>query len=386
MPLESLIVKYITRSITVGELDQLEEYLKDPVNDKVFKTFIELNYTLDDLMDDYDSYEAKQKVLSAIRKEKKHERTRRRVLYMKYASVAAVALLLISLPFVFRDKTFKENTVSDTNTTAEIPPGIDKAVLTLENGRNIVLKKGGKYNTEKVKSDGESLVYTNNPPDTDKETAYNYLTVPRGGQFYVQLPDSTRVWLNSESRLRYPVRFTKGRPRKVELVYGEAYFDVSSSTKHDNMPFSVQTGEQTVEVLGTEFNIKAYRDEAQISTTLVEGKVAVGNGTSERTMSPGQQSVVRTDKGSLEINNVNVAVEVAWKNGMFMFDGMSLGNMMKILSRWYDMEVKFEDDDKKAMVFSGLLKRSEGVNELLRNIEQTGEVSFQIENRVLIIK
>ncbi|UGU14729.1 DUF4974 domain-containing protein [Sinomicrobium kalidii] len=383
--LEDLIVKFVTRSITSGELELLEKYLENPANDKVFRTYIELNHALDDLMNDYDPNEAKKKLLSMIREEKNYTKRRSRLVYLKYAAAAAI-LLLVSLPFVFNDSISDKPVTNDMDGLTEIPPGEDKAVLTLEDGRNIVLEKGKKYTTEKIKSDGKSLVYEEASPAAEEEVAFNYLTVPRGGQFFIQLPDSTGVWLNSESRLKYPVHFTKNRPREVELVYGEAYFDVSSATKHDNMSFKVKTQGQMVEVLGTEFNVKAYRDERRISTTLVEGRVTVGSGNSKRTLSPGQQSEVKDGEKNIEVNEVNVAMAIAWKNGLFMFDKMPLKEMMRTLSRWYDLEVKFENEKKKEMVFSGFLNRSENVNELLKNIERTGEVKFLIERKTVVIK
>ena len=155
-----------------------------------------------------------------------------------------------------------------------ITTGSDKAVLTLEDGSNIELEKGKAFKTNVVNSNGEKLVY--NKTNQTKIT-YNYLTIPRGGQYFVKLSDGTEVWLNSESQLKFPVAFIKGQTREVTLVYGEAYFAVSPSTNHNGATFKVMNQGQEVEVLGTEFNIKAYKDEINIYTTLVEGKVTVSN-------------------------------------------------------------------------------------------------------------
>ncbi|WP_268224477.1 FecR family protein [Sinomicrobium oceani] len=382
---EDLMVKFMTRSISPEELELLEEYLEDPANDRVFKTFIELNHALDDLMNDYNPDTAKQRLLSVIRKEKHDSKRKTRLVYLKYAAAAAI-LLLVSLPFVFNDSFSDKPVMNAMEGITEIPPGEDRAILTLEDGSNVVLENGEKYTTEKLKSDGKSLVYEKASPGAEEEAAFNYLTVPRGGQFFVRLPDSTGVWLNSESRLKYPVHFTKNRPREVELVYGEAYLDVSSAARHGNMAFKVKTGAQTVEVLGTEFNIKAYRDEHRVTTTLVEGRVAVDNEEMKKMLSPGQQSEIRDGDKDIEVHEVNVAMEIAWKNGLFMFDKMPLEEMMRILSRWYDLQVKFEDEKKKEMVFSGFLSRSENVNELLKNIERTGEVKFLVKEKTVIIQ
>src|SRR5690606_32170905 len=157
-------------------------------------------------------------------------------------------------------------------------------------------------------------------------------------------------------------------------------------SKHGNSTFKVKTRGQLVEVLGTEFNIKAYRDEERVKTTLAEGKVTVSNGTLKETITPGQQSVVEITTGALEVRNVSVSQEIAWKNGMFIFDNMSLERIMTILSRWYNIEVKFEDDTKRDIVFSGALSRSESVNILLSKIERIGCVNFELKDQTLSVK
>ncbi|MGS2740245.1 FecR family protein, partial [Sinomicrobium sp. M5D2P17] len=305
--------------------------------------------------------------------------------YIKYAAVAVI-LLLLSIGFIFKESIFNGSSVKDTEMVTPITSGGNKAVLTLEDGEDIVLEEGRPYTTGKAKSNGKRLVYREGASVSEAETVYNYLTVPRGGQFYVQLSDSTGIWLNSETRIKYPVSFAEGRPREVELVYGEAYFEVSPAARHDDTPFRVHTREQVVEVLGTEFNIKGYREEGRVLTTLVAGKVSVSNGALTRTIFPGQQSVVEDGKETLEVTAANVTNEIAWKHGEFRFEDMRLEAMLRILSRWYDLEVKFDDAGKRDMIFSGVLKRSESVTVLLEKIERVGGVSFQIKDGTLIIK
>ncbi|MGS2764379.1 FecR family protein [Sinomicrobium sp. M5D2P9] len=304
--------------------------------------------------------------------------------YIKYAAVAVI-LLLLSIGFVFKESIFNGFSVKNTEIVTPITPGGNKAVLTLEDGEDIVLEEGRPYTTGKAKSNGKRLAYTEGTSVSGSETVYNYLTVPRGGQFYVQLSDSTGIWLNSETRIKYPVSFTKGRPREVELVYGEAYFEVSPAARHDDTPFRVHTRKQVVEVLGTEFNIQGYREEGRVLTTLVEGKVSISNGALTRTIFPGQQSVVEDGKETLVVTAVNVTNKIAWKNGQFMFEDMRLEAMMRILSRWYDLEVKFEDTSKRDMVFSGVLNRSESVTVLLEKIERVGAVSFHLEDKKTLV-
>src|SRR5690606_33390781 len=146
-----------------------------------------------------------------------------------------------------------------------------------------------------------------------------YLTIPRGGQFNVVLSDGTEVWLNSDTQLKYPVNFVEGQDREVELVFGEAYFDVSPSTEHGGSKFKVMNNAQEVEVLGTEFNIKAYRDDINVYTTLVEGKVVVGNGDLKQYLTPNQLSHLNLENNSIKVRVVDVNVETSWKKGIFTF-------------------------------------------------------------------
>ena len=148
------------------------------------------------------------------------------------------------------------------------------------------------------------------------------------------LSDGTKVWLNSESQLKYPVAFNDGETRQVELVYGEAYFDVSPSTAHKGARFKVFNQSQEVEVLGTEFNIKAYKDETNIYTTLVEGKVAISAAGKNQILKPNQQSNLNLETGSIEITTVDVYNETTWIDGIFSFENKPLKEILKVLSRW----------------------------------------------------
>src|SRR5690606_24930608 len=193
-------------------------------------------------------------------------------LIIGYAAAAVVTGLLMTGYFL-KDSVFTRTIETKPRiVNKNIDTGSDKATLTLEDGSHIVLGKGTSYNTQNARSNGEKIVYGAAESDIAK-VVYNFLTVPRGGQFHVVLSDGTEVWLNSESQLKYPVNFKKGQTRQVELVYGEGYFVVSPSSDHGGTKFVVFNQFQEIEVLGTEFNIKAYKEEENIYTTLVEGKV-----------------------------------------------------------------------------------------------------------------
>lgn len=300
--------------------------------------------------------------------------------YWKYA-VAASVILLIAASVVFnqlnKDSIVAEPIIVNNN----IKSGSDKATLTLEDGSVITLEKGQNYVDDNLNSNGEDLVYKAN--DVKTEITYNYLTIPRGGQFHLILSDETEVWLNSETQLKYPVNFIEGETRQVELVYGEAYFDVSPSTEHKGSRFKVFNQSQEVEVLGTEFNIKAYKDELKIFTTLVEGKVSVDGHGKKHYLVPNQQSVLNINNNVIDINKVNVYNEVSWKDGVFIFKNKSLNEIMKVLSRWYDTDFVFEDKEMANITFNGKLYKNQSIEEILNFININ---NYKINNKIIIFK
>ena len=167
---------------------------------------------------------------------------------------------------------------------------------------------------------------------TSEKLKYNYLTIPRGGKFFVELSDGTKVWLNSETQLKFPVQFIAGQSREVELVYGEAYFEVSHSTDHDGDSFVVNQNEQQIEVLGTAFNISAYKGDNVIYTTLVNGSVALSKADAKDILKPGQQAKNIINASRFDIYEVDVAGATAWKDGLFMFNDETLEEMMNQLA------------------------------------------------------
>jgi len=310
--------------------------------------------------------------------------TVRKTGYLKYA-VAASIVLLVSITFLIKkDKVQEDVPVITNNNTIKI--GTDKATLTLEDGTIVSLEKGQQYNSDNLESNGEELVYK--VQNTLKhEISYNYLTIPRGGQYHIILSDGTEVWLNSESQIKYPVAFPKGKTRQVELVYGEAYFDVSPSTNHNGTKFKVLTESQEIEVLGTKFNIKAYKDESYIYTTLAEGIVTVDNASRTQILKPSEQAILNKDNKNLTISKVDVNSETAWKKGLFSFKDKSLMDIMKVLSRWYDVDIYFEDESLKDVHFKGVLSKDKNIEEILILIKNTNYINaYEIKDHTIILK
>jgi len=389
--IQNLIVKYLTREASISELDELSQWIdNNPMNRTEFKKFIQVDHAVNFNLKKFDAVNSKLQLIEFIEREKRTLRFRKFLNYTKYA---AILIVLLGIGYFFNIG-FLENKSPLINTNdgeplvnnAEIIPGSDKATLTLEDGSTIELEKGKAIQTEKMKSNGQELVY-NNSNVSGGEIKSNYLTIPRGGQFHVQLSDGTLVWLNSESQLKYPVSFIEGEPRIVELIYGEAYFEVSPSTEHKGSSFKVLNKSQEIEVLGTQFNIKAYKDETNIYTTLVEGKVAVSSSGSEQVLKPNQQLNLNLEDLSMSVMKVNVKYELAWRDGLFSFKGKSLEEIARVLSRWYDVEIQFLTPELKVVKFNGVLRKKDSIEEILNILINSNSIkAYEIESGRILIK
>lgn len=384
--LDKLIAKYLTRESTKKELEDLYKLLKEDVeSQKVFEDFIKINVAADIMLQEFDSKKTKQVLLKEITKNKRKEKTSKVVKFITYAAAAILAGALFTTIF------FKSTLLNKTNATPTIganiiKTGSNKATLSLEDGSLVVLESGKKVNLTTATSNGKELTYVVNNDKKDK-LIYNSLTIPRGGKFVLQLADGTKVWLNSESKLKYPVQFKKGETRSVELVYGEAYFDVSSNEDNNGDDFSVITKQQKVDVLGTEFNIKAYKDEDFIYSTLVEGHIVLKNGKISTDMQPGQQAILNITSNLLEIIPIDVYSETSWKKGLFSFKNMDLKNIMTVLSRWYDVKVEFTNSTTEKVKFNGVLSKNQNLDKILSTIQTTGFIkSYKIENKKVTIE
>ncbi len=273
----------------------------------------------------------------------------------------------------------------------DVYPGGNRAMLTLADGRTITLssEQSGIVIGDEIRYEGGGLVdgFAVSPDKEDSEMQYNVITTPKGGQYQIKLADGSRVWLNSASSLRYPTKFAVDR-REVELLEGEAYFEinrqVSPSTHSRKVPFRVIGKNQTVEVLGTQFNINAYADEKGIKTTLVEGSVSIHAHRQTKTLTPGQQAVL-TDNNGMLINEVDTEPFTAWKDGFFYFDDADIYTVMKQFQRWYDIKVQYDigySDD----LFVGKIPKAVTLSAALNVLKSAG-VNFEMkEGGHLIVK
>jgi|26BtaG_2_1085354.scaffolds.fasta_scaffold00186_16 ferric-dicitrate binding protein FerR (iron transport regulator) len=370
-----ILIKKLNGKLTKKEAIIFNQWYHESAVHRSYFNRLKDNYSQE--LDNIDVEKAWQKLSQKISKRKKSQA------YWKFGVAASIALL-VALTIMFNRDSLQNS--EPTVVHSDISVGTDKATLTLEDGSVVVLEKGKKYQTQNVSSNGEEIIY-NKAPNTRKSLTYNYITVPIGGQYNVILSDGTQVWLNSDSQLKYPVSFVEGETRQVELVYGEAYFDVSSSIEHAGSGFRVNNKSQIIEVLGTEFNVKAYKDEEHIYTTLVEGEVLFIAGAVEEKLAPSQQMVLNISNGNMLVMEVNVYNEISWKDGIFSFRRKPLGEIMRVLSRWYDIEVIFENKKLENAGFNGVLGRDQNIEEIIEAIKNFGIIeNYEINNKTVILK
>ncbi|HEY0669740.1 MAG TPA: FecR domain-containing protein [Sphingobacteriaceae bacterium] len=336
------------------------------------------------------SKEKSEAILSqALRSDRKEVAPTRKLIY-NWTRIAAAAVLILVTGGAFwfysyqnhpDKKKFSSNIKSRSQ---DLLPGGNKALLTLADGSQLVLDESntGKLatqgNTEILKFEDGRLDYSySDKAGVQAAPLYNTLSTPRGGQYQVVLPDGTRVWLNAASSLRYPASFT-GKKRIVYLD-GEAYFEVA---KNAAKPFHVEVRGLDVEVLGTHFNINAYHDESYAKTTLLEGAVKVKRGDVQKLLTPGQQAV-SGGSGPLKVIAADSDEVLAWKNGYFYFNKSTLPEIMRQLSRWYDVDIRYEGTIPDR-IFGGEISRSSNASEVLKILELS-KVHFRIEGKYIIV-
>jgi len=312
---------------------------------------------------------------------------RRYVIPLRKIAVAAsvIGLLLLSALLLFNLNTSKGTLnakVNEQRFKNDVLPGGDKATLTLADGSTVILdeaKNGilAQQGSSKIIKVGGKLLY--DPTDKNsKDVVYNTISTPKGGQYQLELPDGSLVWLNATSSIHFPTSFA-GKERRVEIT-GEAYFEVA---KNRDMPFIVSVNGAEVQVLGTHFNVNAYSDEDNVKTTLLEGSVKFVHGVNADMLKSGQQSQLAGDGQVKVVSNVDVDEVVAWKNGMFDFEYAGIETVMRQLSRWYDVEIEYKG--KTDDLFVAEIRRNNKLSDVLKALELTGQVKFEIQGKKIIV-
>ena len=314
---------------------------------------------------------------------------KRRVYVRRILTYAAVIVLPLAVVTVFLFLNREKNTLPiASERVVKITPGGPRAVLItadqtvhelngVQGQREIEVEKG-----VVIKQGGANLEYDSLvAPVQEVALAMNTLKIPRGGEFRLKLSDGTNVYLNSASELKYPVRFDE-KERKVYLS-GEAYFEV---TKDSDRPFYVVTEEVQVRVYGTEFNVNTHQP-GKVHTVLVDGKVGIKKRgmTGEITMKPGELASFDRNAGTFEVKEVDVRQYVVWKDGYFTFENESLEQILNTLSLWYDVDVFFQSESAKQLVFTGYMKRYNDISEILNAITEVVGVNFTINGKTIIV-
>lgn len=314
---------------------------------------------------------------------RKKQRQINRVIYSS-AAVAASLLIIFSLSYsLFSHKFSKKEVVASVVQDTFPETGSRKATLILNDGQKIDLSvKDGTITNDRgaaiaINKANESLTYVTDKQRPKKETRYNILTVPRGGEYQLTLSDGTKVWLNAESSLRYPVRFCDNR--EVTLT-GEAYFEVTEDIEHH---FIVHNSDNAIEVLGTKFNVSAYPDN-NMQATLAEGKVKVSNLNLSVILLPNEQATIE-ESGSINIKKVDARLFTSWAEGMYEFRKTDLQTIVAQLSRWYDVDMEFKDDSLKQKLFAGVIFRNNELSFAIEVIEDVSNVKFTRENNKIYI-
>jgi ferric-dicitrate binding protein FerR (iron transport regulator) len=381
-----LLKQYLDNLITKDEFEELLLHLENEGSSSQLRTALEKMIAQSPEAGDYkeENWEPLyQKVLQSSAPRPLTREVRR--FDRRWIMAAAVLLVLGTGSLWYQHRTVNLPIASTPATTHDLAPGTNKATLTLADGttidldaaRNGMLGQQGK--TRLIKSKNEQLVYQ--PDGRNEEARYNLLTTPRGGQYQLQLPDGSKVWLNAATSLRYPTSFTGG-DRIVELK-GEAYFEIKADATR---PFKVkvlmggapEAEPLQVEVLGTHFNIMDYDEEPAISTTLLEGLVRVGKGGYNVLVRPGEQARLSRNE-ELRVMAADTEEAVAWKDGMFRFKDAGIGEVMRQLARWYDVEVVYVNGIPRDR-FQGEMYRNVNASKILKVLEASG-VHFTVEGK-----
>ena len=315
------------------------------------------------------------------------KKLRKRSSLQVWYGVAAAVVILLSVGgiLLWNSGEIEEKPVQVAKKVT-IQPGKSQAILVLSSGEEVAM---GNVSRQLEEKDGTSVVVSETgrisyqsaegKGGTTKDTArvMNRLVIPRGGEFNLTLSDGTRVWLNAETELRYPVQFN-GKERVVYLK-GEAYFEVS---KNKEKPFLVQVDDMSVKVYGTAFNVNTYN---KIETVLVTGSVGMNQGGKEVLLKPNQKGVFDQVSGKITVEDVDVLAYVSWKNGDFIFRNESLNSIMDKLSRWYGLEVLYQDAGLQDVRLSGNLKRYKDVRELFVSFEKISDARFKVQGNKVIV-
>ena len=370
-----LFRKSFSISLSDREKEELDDVLQDDYLKEAYDQLSDETFVLDKFRE-FDIYEYRP-AFNKLKVYRHHTLVRR---WITWSSSVAAVLMLVFVFVYHWERQGKEQKLAEI-TQHIVHPGSNAAILKLTDGRTVEI---GKQPLELKEAKGSVVKYENGrlSYSSGKEEAikdvYNELIVPTAGECYITLEDHTKVWINAESKIKYPVQFTAGE-RKVYLE-GEAYFDVAE----DGRLFQVITSQGEVTVLGTAFGISSYMDKAEY-TTLVRGCVRYTSHTKKSViLSPGEQAILERS-GELISRKVEVEEYVGWKDGVFVFRDKPLEEIMETLSRWYGSEVVFRNEEMKQLKYTGSLERYDSINTFLQVLERLQDIHYEIDNNKILL-
>lgn len=385
--ISQLIYKEKSNLLTDKDATTLEEWKNESEENQFIYQRLSQELDMDSKMNEYNAINSEKawiKLESGLKTERKTIK-----LFKRFIRYAAVLILPLAIGGYLVYKAIDTVGTYEEILVDNIAPGTQKASLILANGEVIDLENQQDsliniHNGSLLSNINHMLSYTNGQL-AQTAIEWHRLVVPKGGEYQLQLPDGTQVWLNSDSELKYTDRFV-GKDRIVHLK-GEAYFDVAEDKEH---AFIVKTNSMDVKVYGTEFNIMAYEDEEAVHTTLVEGSVGVNlkneTGIVENMMlKPNMQ--VTYIKGDVkgEIRTVETSLYTGWKDGLFQFNDEDLGSILRKLSRWYDVKIFFQNPSIQNIRFTGEMKRFDEFTTILNLLKLGSNVEFEVNGNVLIV-
>jgi ferric-dicitrate binding protein FerR (iron transport regulator) len=384
-----LIAKHLRGELSAIDQIKLNTWLNEKPENALLLEKLQNEGTIKNDLDFLASLKTDDAWQNIIMRTQKVSLTRKVYIIIQKWKFAAVFFILLSAIGVFYKLSHPALKVGPVITKSipyknDVPPGTDKAKLTLTDG-SVIIMDGHTAGTVKsyaglkITSAHGAVSYQVTDSNSVIKNQYNTITIPAGCKYKVTLPDGSMVWLNSESSLKFPVVFNKSE-RNVYLT-GEAYFEVA---KNKLKPFKVFSNNTVVQVLGTHFNIHAYSDDEAVKTTLIEGSVKIYWGAESKMIVPGQQAYIKLNSSKIKIHEINVDESIAWKNDLFLFDSEDIKSVMKEVARWYNVEVEYKDDISQAH-FSGSISRNNNISQVLNMLELTGGVHFAIDGRKIIV-
>lgn len=402
--IDKIIIRFLERTASEEEVLYLDKWIKDKENYRFFRQIAELweksqeDYSLFDKERAYNrlsvelnlrtrNLDKETRQVNNISDNLENPNKGRRLLLNVMKYVAAILFPVVLFLILFNSKEEIPESLADVS----IVPGGSRAVLLMSDGAKVNLANDSLHIQDTttgvtISNNRKHIEYKgahNNIVTGKKEKLkYNTIAVGRGGEYQLILSDGTKVWLNSESKLRYPVAFG-GDVRNVELE-GEAYFSVSKDIKR---PFKVKTEYGTVKVLGTSFNVMAYKNEDVFQATLVSGAVQLTekSGNSVK-LKPGQQGIILKGDKKIKVREVDTDYYCSWTNDELLFENVTLDELMIKLGRWYDFEVFYQNKELRNLRFSGGIDKFADIENTIRLIEETNKVKISIKKKIIIVR